>query len=124
MEINAAVIPLTDHRAIHGRRWGADDWEGKMSKREAYEHKLQAQLDEWAAEIQKLKARAERAEAEAQLEYYRQIDRLKEEQQKAQAQLDELRQASEQAWDDLRAGVERAWEDFGQAVKKATSRFE
>ena len=34
-----------------------------MSMKEAYEQKLQAQLDEWSAEIDKLKAKADGAEA-------------------------------------------------------------
>jgi hypothetical protein len=36
-----------------------------MSMKEAYEQKLQAQLDEWGAEIDKLKAKSDNAEADA-----------------------------------------------------------
>ena len=39
--------------------------------------KLQAQLDEWSAEIDKLKAKADKAEADAQLEYYKEIEELR-----------------------------------------------
>ena len=94
-----------------------------MSMRDAYEQKLQAQLDEWAAEIKKLKARADQAEADAQIEYHRQIDRLKQEQQRAEAKLEELRHAGEGAWEDLKVGVEKAWQDLGEAVRAAASRF-
>ena len=48
-----------------------------MGMKEAYEKKLQAQLDEWGAEIDKLKAKADKAEADAQLDYYKEIEELR-----------------------------------------------
>lgn len=131
MRINAGRRPSPEARALnvtqtagelrHGRRSGSR--EKAMSMRDAYEQKLQAQLDEWAAEIKKLKARADQAEADAQIEYHRQIDRLKQEQQRAEAKLEELRHAGEGAWEDLKVGVEKAWQDLGEAVRAAASRF-
>ena len=38
-----------------------------MDDKKAFEKKQRARLDEWAAEIDKLKARAERADAEARI---------------------------------------------------------
>lgn len=73
-----------------------------MSMKKAYEEKLQAQLDEWNAEIEKLKAKADKAEADAKIEYYEQIEKLREQQQEAQAKLNELRRAGEDAWEDLK----------------------
>lgn len=95
-----------------------------MSTKEACEKKLQAQPDEWNAEIDKLKAKADKAEADTQLEYYKQIEDLREQQQAAQAKLNELRQSSEDAWEDLKAGIESAWDSLGKAVRSAALRFE
>jgi chromosome segregation ATPase len=94
-----------------------------MSKKEAYIEKLQAQLDEWDAEIKKLNAKAAKAQADAKLEYHEQIDRIRLQQQEARAKMDELRQSSEDAWEDLVAGMERAWDSLGKAVRSAMSRF-
>lgn len=94
-----------------------------MSMKEAYEKKLQAQLDEWNAEIDKLKAKADSAEADAQLEYYKQIEDLREQQLAARAKLSELRQSGEDAWEDLKAGIDSAWKSLGDAVRSAASRF-
>ncbi|WPD22031.1 MAG: hypothetical protein SD837_17715 [Candidatus Electrothrix scaldis] len=47
-----------------------------MTMKEAYEQKLQAQLDVWSAEIDKLKAKANSAEADAQLNYQKHIEEL------------------------------------------------
>ncbi len=45
-------------------------------KRKAYEEKLDAQLEEWNAQIALLKARADKAKAEAKIEYYKTIEAL------------------------------------------------
>ncbi len=94
-----------------------------MSMKEEYEKKMQAQLDEWVAEMEKLKAKAEQAEADARISYNEQIEKLKQHQQEAQEQLDQFRKASEDAWEDMRTGMETAWTAFGEAMKTAASRF-
>ncbi len=94
-----------------------------MSTKQAYEKKLQAKLDEWSAEIDKLKAKANSAEADTQLEYNRLIDELRTKQNEAQKKLDELKEASDDAWEDLKAGIENAWDSLGSSIKSAVSRF-
>lgn len=94
-----------------------------MSMKEAYEKKLQSQLDEWHAEIDMLKAKADSAEADVQLEYYKQIEELRSMQETASEKLVELKDASDDAWEDLRAGLDSAWHSLSLSVKSAASRF-
>jgi DNA repair exonuclease SbcCD ATPase subunit len=94
-----------------------------MSMKDAYEQKLQAQLDEWGAEIDKLKAKADNAEADAQLEYYKHIEELRSMQETANNKLAELKDAGDDAWEDLKAGIDSAWYSLGNALKSAASRF-
>lgn len=94
-----------------------------MSKRDAYQKKLEAQLDGWNADINKLKAKAENADAEARIKYYSQLDELKEKRNAASDKLDELKEASDQAWEDIKAGVESAWKDLDESVRRARSNF-
>ncbi len=94
-----------------------------MNMKEAYEKKMQAQLDEWDADIKKLKAQADKARADAQLEYFKQIEELRERQHRAQQKLTEIQQASDTAWEDLRAGAESAWDSLADAMRAARSRF-
>ncbi|HMB16370.1 MAG TPA: hypothetical protein VKN62_08640 [Pelovirga sp.] len=94
-----------------------------MSMKEAYEKKLEARLEDWNADISKLKARADAAEADAQLEYYKQIEDLRSKQDEAKKKLNELKDASEDAWQDLKIGIESAWESLGSSVKSAKSHF-
>jgi peptidoglycan hydrolase CwlO-like protein len=94
-----------------------------MSMKEAYQQKLEAQLAEWNVAIDKLKAKADKAEAEAQIEYYKQIEDMRVKQEAAREKLTELKEAGEDAWEDLKAGLDSAWNSLGDAVKSATSRF-
>jgi multidrug resistance efflux pump len=94
-----------------------------MSMKQVYEKKLQAQLDEWSAEISKLKAKADGAAADKQLEYYKKIEELQAMQVTATNKLTELKNASDDAWEDLKVGIDSAWDSLGHAFKSATSRF-
>ena len=95
-----------------------------MGMKEAYEQRLQAQLDEWSAEISALKARADKAEADARLDYYKHIENLRAMQEAARAKLSALHQAGDDAWEDLKAGLDSAWGALGEAVRSAVSRFQ
>lgn len=94
-----------------------------MSMKEAYEQKLQAQLDEWSADIDKLKAKADGAEADMQLEYYKQIEELRSLKDTAVDKLIELKDASDDTWEDLKAGIESAWDSLGNVFNSFASRF-
>jgi hypothetical protein len=50
-----------------------------MEKGERLEARIEAQLREWTAELERLKARADKAVAEARVEYYEHVDELRKE---------------------------------------------
>jgi uncharacterized coiled-coil DUF342 family protein len=91
--------------------------------KEAYVKKLQSKLDEWSAEIDKLKARADSADADVQLKYYKKIEELRTMQDVTNKKLDELKEASDDAWEDLKAGVESARDSLSSSIKSAASHF-
>jgi hypothetical protein len=103
---------------VHGNEGGDN-----MGMKEAYQEKMDARLREWQAKIDELKARADQAGAEQKMAYYEQIESLRARQQKAQAQLNELRSAGEDAWEDVKAGVELAWQDLQEAFGRASEKF-
>lgn len=45
-----------------------------MSKKKAYQQKIEAQLEEWKAEIDTMKAKAKKAGVDVQSWYYKQLE--------------------------------------------------
>ncbi len=92
-------------------------------KRKAYEEKLDAQLEEWNAQIALLKAKADKAKAEAKIEYYKNIEALQRSQDEARTKLHELKTAGDEAWEDLKTGAEKVWAEVETAFQNALSKF-
>jgi hypothetical protein len=95
-----------------------------MSMKEAYEKKLQAQLDEISLEIDKLKAKGRKEEADAEVKYSEEIQKLEALQDEANDKLQSIKDASDDAWEDLKIGLDNAWNSLSVAVNSASSRFE
>jgi hypothetical protein len=66
-----------------------------MGKDEQREAKIEAQLREWAAELETLKAKADTAAAEVRKEYYEQVDELRQEMEATLRTWSKTSQASE-----------------------------
>jgi len=94
-----------------------------METKQAYEAKVKAQLDNLNAQIDQMKAKAAEANADAAIEYNKMIEDLTSKRNTAQAQLDEIGKASEDAWEDLKVGFESAWNDLNVAFKSAMDKF-
>jgi len=92
-------------------------------KRKAYEEKIDAQLEEWNAQIALLKARADKARAGAKIEYNETIEALQRRQEEARTKLHELKAAGDEAWEDLKTGAEKAWAEIRSAFHDAASKF-
>jgi ElaB/YqjD/DUF883 family membrane-anchored ribosome-binding protein len=91
-----------------------------MSKKTEYEKKLQTQLDDFSAEIDRLKARADKAEEPW---HKQQVEMLQEKHKQAKEKLGELRDAGDDAWEDLKEGISSAWDSVSVAIKSAAKRF-
>jgi len=91
--------------------------------KELYKQKFQAQLDEWKADINKLKAKAMESKADAQLEINKLVVELEAKVQVATAKLGELSEASEGALDSVKKGVESARDALKSSVRDARSKF-
>ena len=94
-----------------------------MATREEYVRKLQAKLDEWNADIDRLAIKAALAEAELKTQYSDEIEMLRNKQIEARVKLEAMQEASESAWEDMRSGLDIAWDAISEAVSSAKSRF-
>lgn len=94
-----------------------------MNEKELYQQKKQAQLDEWKAEVDKLKAKASGASADEQLEWNKKIEALEGKMEEGKAKLAEVADASEDAWESMKDGVESAWDSMKSAFSEAVDKF-
>ena len=92
-------------------------------KRDEYLQQLKAKMKEWRAEINKLAARAEQAEAQAKIEYQKRIDKLEKNQKDLEDKIDAVQQAGESSWEDLKEGIDHSWKIFKLSLSEAKSEF-
>lgn len=93
-----------------------------LENRKVYESKLDAQLAEWKAEIDVIKAKAKRAEVGAKINYDKAIDTLQRRHDEADHHLRDLKIASDEAWESVKTGTEKVWSEvkalFQSSVEK------
>ena len=91
--------------------------------KKAYIEKLEAKLKEWSSEFDKLKGKAESAEAKFKDEYHRIIDDLHPRIEEGKKTIQSLKESSGETWDELKYGTESVWHDIKGAIEKASSKF-
>lgn len=90
--------------------------------RQAYIKKVQAQLDQYDAQLSEMKARADKVAANAKVEYHSMMEEAIVKRDALQVQLGELQSSSESAWEEIQKGLEKAGAElqksFGAALEK------
>lgn len=94
-----------------------------MNDKEAYTQKMQAKLDEWEADLDKMKAKMSGASADAKIKLNEQINNLNSQQAQMKQELKKLEKAGDEAWEDLRNGFEASWDKLSSAFKDAANKF-
>ena len=92
-----------------------------MTDRSAYIDKMKAKVDEWTADIEKMQAKAKGAQADARIEFDKQLAEMRKQRDEAQVKIKEAQEASDGAWDDMRKGFEFS---LGQYVEIVPERDE
>ena len=88
-----------------------------MSMKEAYRKKMEAQLSEWSAKLDVLKAKAEKASAEGEVKFQEQIDDIETKKEQATKKLQQLSEAGEETWEQFRGEVDHAWDEMKTAIE-------
>ncbi len=86
------------------------------SAKDAYEKKTDAQMKEIQAKIAMLKAQADQASADVQIQYHRQIDEFERRFEQTKENLNELSQSTQDSWRDLKSDVTTAVENLSENV--------
>jgi chromosome segregation ATPase len=96
---------------------------GEVSTKQVFQDRLEAQLKEWDAKLDELKAKALAAGSDLRTDYEKQLEVLSAKREALQTKAQDLRKRTEEAWDDLKSGTEKAWDDMREALDRITSRF-
>jgi hypothetical protein len=93
-------------------------------KKDEYHHKINAEMSEWDAQIERDRAERKRVAAQQEIddddEDYREYRARR---QDADRKLSDLRNASEDKWEDMKTGVEKSWADVKNAFNKIGNRI-
>lgn len=90
-----------------------------MEERELYEKKQRARLEEWEADLDKMKARVSKAGADAQLSLKRRLEELERKVQDGRSRLEELTEAGESRWEAARERIDNALEALKVGLAEA-----
>ncbi len=88
-------------------------------RKQDYQDRFRATIEEWETRLEELGARAKRAEEGLRARLRSDESRLREKLEEAQARLSELRGASEEGWEEVKAGAEKIWVDVRAVWAKA-----
>jgi chromosome segregation ATPase len=94
-----------------------------MSKKEAMIQKAEARRAQIDAEVQRLKAKVDEAEADYRLHLERQLEELRGHRAELESTASRIREAADDALNDISDGFERAWATMSESLRKAKSRF-
>lgn len=94
-----------------------------MSTQEAVQQKFEAKLKEADAQIDKLAAQAENAQADTRLQYEEQVKALRSKRDEIGQRISKLNQSGADAAREVQSGVENAWNEFATSLKSAQSKF-
>jgi hypothetical protein len=94
------------------------------SLRDDYQKKMEAQLSEWSAKIDVLRARLDKKGAEAHLELRRGLDELEHLRDGARGQLAKFADATGEAWTEVKKGVEERWHKLSGAFDAVLEKVE
>ena len=94
-----------------------------MDKRALYKEKADAQLREFSATIDVLKARADKLTAKAKIEMQPRLDAVHEKFEAAQKKLEKFEAATDDKWDEFVKDCDEAWKDFKASVEGTFDAF-
>lgn len=95
-----------------------------MNERELYRQKMEAQLDEWKADLDKLKAKASVADADARLKLKGKVREIEAELEKGKSKLRKLSQAGEDSWGSVKEDLSSSWDSLKSAFGEVSHFFD
>jgi hypothetical protein len=92
-----------------------------MSMQFEYFTNMESQLKQWDAEVDKLNAAGEKADAAARATYKEQVKAMRVNRDAAYKKLAEMRKATESVGKQMQAGLDATWESMKKGLETATA---
>jgi len=92
-------------------------------EKQAYKQKVDAQLKEWDAKIELLKAKGGNLAADARLEFEKQMKNMETNKSEFKAYFDRVAERADDTWDDVKDEADKKWKGFANSVESFVSRF-
>jgi len=89
-----------------------------MTMQDAYREKYEAKVKEFDAEIDKVSAKMDEAEADAKLRFRSYIDDLRSQRDEFTARFEDFNKAGAEALKEMQQGFDRAWDRLSAAFEK------
>jgi chromosome segregation ATPase len=89
-----------------------------METVEAHVQKMEAELKQWGARLEKLMTEAHATSADAKVDYRKRLDDLKQKYAAAEKRFTELKAAGSGKWEIFQGGVESAWHELATAFTR------
>jgi chromosome segregation ATPase len=81
-----------------------------QEQKENYRQRFESQLDEWRADIDRLREKARYATAETKLKYQESIDRLELRMNEGRSKLKDLKESRGEVWEVVKDGADSIWD--------------
>ena len=98
-------------------------WNQAYRQEKSYPEMFEAQLWEWDLRLDLVKAKAENLNADAKLEFDRQLAALQRKRNEALAEFEDLHTRGDVAWNEVKESTERVWSEWVEAMESFASRF-
>ena len=85
--------------------------------RETHQHQMETMMKDWGSRLDALKARADKASADAKVEMHAQVVELGKLQDAAKKHFEEFKASSKDTWKDVRTDVEAQWASLSTSVE-------
>jgi predicted nucleic acid-binding Zn-ribbon protein len=95
-----------------------------MASKEDYIKKLQAQLNQWEAQIETLKADAQRIQDRKAVELEKRITQLQDKCGEAKSKMEHIRQSDNVGWKEMKEGAEQMWSGIKDLLKDTKTEFQ
>jgi hypothetical protein len=90
-----------------------------MNNREIYKQKFEAQVHEWSAKLDVMKAQAEKLTAQAKLDLKPHLDAVQTKFDDAKAKLQHAAATGDDKWDEVVKAVDHGWAELKSAAEGA-----